>query len=160
MDDKLGLLEERLQRVEDEHAIVQNIYTYCASLDQRRQAEWLDCFTEDAVLSFEPSAKVAEVRGRVRLEGRQQLSDFFVATEERARASSPKHVTVNSIVRVSGDEASAESTIVLFIDAGGVPELVSTGRYRDRLRRCADGRWRFCERIGYMDTLRPPLRSP
>ncbi len=158
MSDHLGLLESRLQRVEDERAIVQNIYTYCVALDRHRHEEWLDCFTEDAVLSYEPSAKVAELRRKVRLEGRQQLSDFFAATAELVRAS-PKHVTVNSIVKVSGDEATAESVIVLFIDAGGSPELVSTGRYLDRLRRCADGRWRFSERIGHMDTMKPPQVS-
>jgi SnoaL-like domain len=102
-----------------------------------------------------PTTKVAETRGRRRFEGRKQLSDFFADSEKLVRFS-PKHVTVNSIVRVSDDEATAESIIVLFIDAGGVPELVSTGRYMDKLRRCADGRWRFYERIGHQDTLKPP----
>jgi len=159
MNDRAELVEKRLQRIEDERAILQNIYTYCVAFDQRRQEDWLDCFTKDAILAYEPSATVAETRGRIRLEGHKQISELFATSEQVVRLTSPKHVTVNAIVRVTGDEASAESIIVLFGDAGGIPELISTGRYLDKLRRCSDGRWRFCERIGHVDTLKAPPKA-
>jgi hypothetical protein len=45
------------------------------------------------------------------------------------------------------------------VDVKGAPELVSTGHSFDKLRRCSDGRWRFYERLGYIDT-RKPLPPP
>jgi hypothetical protein len=68
---------------------------------------------EDAILSYEPSTEVAEARGRIRLEGRKQLSDFFVTREELMRPTSTKHVTVNSIVTASDDQAMAATLIGL-----------------------------------------------
>jgi len=106
MDDRSKLTEKRLQRVEDERAIVQNIYTYCAAFDQRRQEEWLDCFTEDAILTFEPSAKVAETRGRRHFEGRKQLSDFFADSEKLVRFEEPTLLCnqVGSGTQVTGND--------------------------------------------------------
>ena len=49
---RVSSLEERLQRLEDERAILDRLYAYCYSLDYGWRDEWLDCWTEDAVLAW------------------------------------------------------------------------------------------------------------
>jgi len=86
------------------------------------------------------------------IKGRAALERFF--DNRPGRDISPKHATVNSMIAVDGDRASAESYIVFFLEHDGVPELVSTGRYFDKFKRCPDGKWRIAERIAHMDTLK------
>ena len=43
----MSSLEERVQRLEDERAILDRLYAYCTSLDYGHRDEWLDCWTED-----------------------------------------------------------------------------------------------------------------
>jgi hypothetical protein len=60
-----------------------------------------------------------------------------------------RHVTVNMVIRVNGDEAQANSYFLL-LAAGDQPGILRTGTYRDRLRRVA-GRWYLSERIAQSD---------
>jgi hypothetical protein len=52
---------------------------------------------------------------------------------------------------VDGGVATAESFWLAVNSeggsAGGQPNIMAFGRYKDRLRRCPDGRWRFTERV-------------
>ena len=59
------------------------------------------------------------------------------------------HITSNPIIDIDGDIASVESDF-LVVDrcADGRPRIMLVGRYRDRLRRCADGKWRIAVRTG------------
>jgi hypothetical protein len=65
-----------------------------------------------------------------------------------------KHATVNTIITLHGEEATADTNLVHFMDREGIPVLLSAGRYMDKFRRCADGQWRIAERIAHMDSMR------
>jgi ketosteroid isomerase-like protein len=146
-------LEKRVQRLEDERAIQDVIYSYAWGTDQKRKGQWLDIWAEDAVLNFGPApGTTLGTAMREPVVGRAALERFY--DNRPGRDISPKHVTVNSLISVDGDGASAESYIVFFLEREGVPELVSTGRYIDKLKRCADGKWRIRERLAHMDTLK------
>ena len=70
-----------------------------------------------------------------------------------------KHVCTQILVRVEGKSATAESFWLAINSeggsesgggrgsAGGKPNIMAFGRYKDRLVACPDGRWRFSERI-------------
>ena len=146
-------LEKRVQRLEDERAIQQVLYSYCWGTDRKRKEMWLDIWADDAVLDFRPAPGAALGAQMTKpVVGRAALETFY--DNRPGRDISPKHVTVNSLIDVDGDRASAESVIVFFLERDGVPELVSTGRYTDKLKRCADGKWRISERVAQMDTLK------
>ena len=51
---------------------------------------------------------------------------------------------VGDVVSGEGDEATGRCYLTVLI-AGAQPQLLMTGRYRDTLRRSADG-WRFVRR--------------
>ena len=147
-------IEKRVQRLEDERAIQEVIFNFSWGTDRNRRELFLDVFTEDGVLHFKPGPGVPQ--GSLPADpivGRDQLIDFY---ERRRRGQDPwpKHVNVNAIIRMDGDSAEAESVIVFFLERNAVAELVSTGRYLDKFRRCADGKWRIAERIGHVDTLK------
>ena len=153
MDDGLTLLENRMRRLEDEHQILGTLNDYCISIDQDRPDAWLDCFTDDAVLIYEGA------RPR-KLTRRSQLNEFIRNIPAVQRQSMPKHFSADAIINIiTENEATVESVVALIIDVNGAPELLSTGRYLDKLRRSSDGRWRFCERLGYIDTFKSPLTA-
>ena len=147
-------LEERVQRLEDQRAIQEVIYSFSWGTDQNRREMFLDVFTEDGILHFKPSLGLQKNSlPSEPIIGRDQLIAFY-ERRQRGQDPWPKHVNVNAIIRVDGDEATAESVIIFFLERGAVPELVSTGRYLDKLRRCADGKWRIAHRIGDVDSLK------
>ncbi len=151
-------IEKRVQRLEDERAIEQVLYSYCWGTDRKRKEMWLDVWAEDAVLETRPAPGASPGGQPTKpVVGRAALEKFY--DNRPGRDISPKHVTVNSLIDVDGDQASAESVIVFFLEREGVPELVSTGRYMDKLKRCADGKWRIAERVAQMDTLKTELLS-
>ena len=49
LDTVIKSLEERLQRLEDERAILETLYHYGHTIDSCLAAEWADCFVEDGV---------------------------------------------------------------------------------------------------------------
>jgi len=147
-------LEVRVRRLEDQRAIQDVIYNFSWGTDRNRRETFLDVFTDDALLHFKPGPGVPQ--GSLPPEpiiGREQLIAFY-ERRQRGQDPWPKHVNVNAIIKVDGDEATAESAIIFFLERAGVAELVSTGRYLDKFRRCADGKWRIYERIGHVDTLK------
>lgn len=56
---------------------------------------------------------------------------------------------------LEGDRATVQSIFARLDDDSGFPELCSFGRYRDVLVCCADGAWRFEERLTEVEGLRP-----
>ena len=157
MDDPLTLLEDRVRHLEDGRQILRTLHDYCTSFDQDRPDAWVDCFTEDAVLIYEGGlGPDGGKRPPRKFTGRSQLNEFIRNIPTVQRQSMPKHFSADAIINTKGNEATVESVVALIIDVNGAPELISTGRYLDRLRRCSDGRWRFCERLGHIDTLKYP----
>ena len=64
-----------------------------------------------------------------------------------------KHVTTNLVVEVDGaaGTAAARSYFTVLQQTAAIPlQVIVAGRYHDRFVR-TDGRWRFAERVVYMD---------
>jgi ketosteroid isomerase-like protein len=111
----------------------------------------LDLFDEDARY---------QVVGRI-FRGHEEIKAFWLSvgwstgfvpwTEPGRELVQPRssHISSNPIIDVQGDVATAESDF-LVVDRGedGRAKLVLVGRYRDRLGKGADGRWRFVARTG------------
>ena len=138
---------ERLRLLEDERAILRSLHLYAHYLDSGRDDDWLDLFTDDAVL---------DVRRRVtggvnqphRHVGKDELRKFVVEHSKRAAppASYDKHLYSSPLITVDGDEARVEQYAAGLDDDPSGPSLGRFGRTLDHLVR-QDGQWRFKERI-------------
>jgi ketosteroid isomerase-like protein len=140
----MSSLEERVQRLEDERAIIDRLYAYCTSLDYGHRDEWLDCWTEDGVLAWPHE----------RFIGRDEIARAFDG-HSHAPEAFHKHVIVDPRVRLNGDQATAESYFTRLNDSPEGPAVRSFGRYLDTLVRCDDGAWRIRERRLERESLIP-----
>jgi SnoaL-like domain len=137
-------LEERLQRLEDERAILDRLHAYCYSLDYGWRDEWLDCWTADAVLAWPHET----------FTGRDEIGRAFDG-HSHAPEAFHKHVVVEPRVRLHGDEATAQSYFARLNDSPEGPVVRSFGRYLDLLSRCDDDVWRISERRLERESLIP-----
>ena len=77
------------------------------------------------------------------------------AADQSDPASVPatKHLTTNLIIDVADDgrTATARSYFTVIQGRPDFPlQPIIAGRYHDRFE-CVEGRWRFCERLEYLD---------
>jgi 3-phenylpropionate/cinnamic acid dioxygenase small subunit len=133
-DDVRLLLEER--------AILRTLHRYAHAMDRGDEAAWVACFTPDAVFD------VVEVVGGRRVHREEGHGDLarYVAAYPKPPAFR-KHVVVDPIIEVRGDEADVEAYWVLLQrhDEDGTPVVAAFGHYRDLLRK-VDGTWRIARR--------------
>ncbi len=111
------------------------------ALDERDLAMLEACFAPDAVMVVE----IAGGSGPARFEGRDEIlglmRDSMAAQKDKRR-----HVTTNTmIVAATSGAASLVSNLTLSSVENGAIRLVTSGLYRDRVRREA-GRWVIAER--------------
>ena len=145
-----------LRALQDEQAVRRTLHRYCHAIDYGDEAAWVDLFLEDGVFDVEfPGDQPA-----MHLAGRAALEEF-IAAHPRAPGQLHKHVLLNPIIDVSGDEARVASYFQLLLDRGGVPETFCFGRYLDRMRRGPGGVWRFIRRLAEVQSTlgRLPRRS-
>jgi hypothetical protein len=146
--------EERLLALEDERDIVRLLHAYGHTIDYGREAEFLDCWTEDALLDYGYGA--ARERGEtdaadLHFAGREQIAGFF-RRHTHAPEKFHKHLMVEPTVLLDGDRATVDSYFAR-LDAGACgPRVSAYGRYRDVVVRCPDGRWRFAHRRGEIES--------
>ena len=111
------------------------------ALDQRDLASLEACFAPDATLVI----VIAGGAGPLRFEGRDKIMGLMrdsIATQTDQR----RHVTTNTmVVAESGAEVSLVSNLTLTAVEQGAIRLVTSGLYRDRVRRGASG-WVLAER--------------
>ena len=141
----------RLQVLEDERAIVQTLHQYGHSMDYGPDADFVDCFTTDGVWDVQ----MRRSQGGFQCRGRDEIqSSLDGQTAMRAPALYAKHIVVDPRIVVSGDEASVQSYFLRVEPSDqGPTRIVASGRYLDRMLRCADGRWRFRQRIAEIDDM-------
>lgn len=142
-------LLRRLATLEEERAILQTLYRYGHSIDYGLEQEWVDCFTEDGV--FDVRRRVGPASARY--EGRAALA-AFIAQHTRAPGRYHKHMLVEPVIMVSGDQATVQSYFTR-LDAthDGRPFIRAFGRYMDRMVKGTDGVWRFKERVAEVEAV-------
>jgi hypothetical protein len=124
----------------DRLAIAETLALYCRGIDRCDAEQLAAVFTPDALIDYGDGARpVAEViPGLMAGLGAMRLT---------------QHNIGNTVMRVSGEAARAETNCVAFhIIPGpdGEVELIVGGRYLDRLAK-REGRWRIAERLYVMD---------
>jgi 3-phenylpropionate/cinnamic acid dioxygenase small subunit len=143
----------RVTALEAERDILHNMYRYAHTIDVGDSEGWADCFTADG--AFQTRGAREEIYAPYRIEGRAALVDF-VDHHTRPPGLWHKHMLVEPIVEIDGEEASAQSYFAVLVEQDGHPIVRVMGRYVDRLRR-EDGRWRFAERNAFIESLTPGL---
>lgn len=136
-------MEQRLAALEDRWGVLETLYRYARSLDDRRAKEWLDCFMEDGVLEYRIASSPAK-----RYAGRAALAEFITT---RPLAQGPvqtqQQVVIEPLITLKGREARADSYFSRLTERDGIIYTHAFGRYRDRLVKGPDNVWRLKERI-------------
>jgi ketosteroid isomerase-like protein len=135
----MASLEERLERLESEREILRTLTAYGNSLDYGEEEDWVGCYLDDGVLHWPNPPWDGPFVGHDRL--REAFRDHT-----HAPAIYHKHFVVDPRIEIEGDTARVESYFARLDVGDEGPYIRSYGRYRDVLRRCPDGRWRFQER--------------
>jgi 3-phenylpropionate/cinnamic acid dioxygenase small subunit len=140
--------DDAVQRLADEQEI-RNLVARLAHLADMDPdlADYLACFTDDAVWEFPGSQR--DQLGHSRTEGKDQIA----ADRRKRRAdgfqgpgTNTRHVNTTLAVRVDGsDTAEAESYWLFVGDTLGTPVVRSIGHYHDRFARTPGG-WKLAFR--------------
>jgi ketosteroid isomerase-like protein len=135
-------IEERLRLLEDERDIQRTLYTYGHAIDYGYEEDFVDCWTEDAELTW--------YKDKGPITGHAALRAAFRA-HTHAPATYHKHLLIEPLIRIDGDRAEVDSMFARLDPYDGIPKIRAFGRYRDVLVRCPDGRWRLKERIAEIE---------
>ena len=128
-----------LRALLDERAIIQLMHRYAHAMDYGDEAAWVDVFTPDAVFDVIESVGGQRIH---REEGRGDLAAYVAAYPKPPAFR--KHIIVDPVVEIDGDEAHVESYWILLHreQADGMPVLAAFGKSSDRVvkarRRVAD----------------------
>jgi hypothetical protein len=138
-------MDPRLQELIDHHEIRKLLAEYCHACDRADPAMMLACYSGDE--SFDD-------HGHVKASGPEYVRVMGDLVVSRTEAAS--HVLGQSLIRVEGDNASAETFFVAFFripGSGGEPPRMNqlVGRFVDRLER-VDGGWKIRHRTCVRDT--------
>jgi hypothetical protein len=169
MSSELAALVARLEILEAERAIRRTLDQYGHTIGRGDEAGWLDCFTDAAVFDIrrrigsaegQPTHPHPDVRGggakpSIKYSGRAELANF-ISRHPRPPGRYHKHIVVDPVIDVTGETAAVVSFFMRLDAAPDItPHLTAFGRYIDRMQRCADGRWRFLERIAEVESRGP-----
>tara|TARA_A100001037_G_scaffold275056_1_gene273304 strand:+ start:344 stop:913 length:570 start_codon:yes stop_codon:yes gene_type:complete len=134
---KLGLLQERVLRLEAKEAVLSafNRYLYC--LDTGFGNEIVDCFTEDAILDVPnfPNAGGNDLH----FEGRKEIAPLYAPYGDREPGIGGGHHSANIAINVRLDLLTAEVTSYFMT---GSTSAIQGGRYEGIMRRSEDT-WRW-----------------
>jgi 3-phenylpropionate/cinnamic acid dioxygenase small subunit len=149
-DAGIEALVARVQRLEDERAIGDTLRRYCHAIDHGDEAAWVDLFVADARIETHDTQDATSERPLVGHEWLARLASRHTRAPDRWH----QHVVANSMIEVDPDGATArvESYFFLLMEEAGEREVMCFGRYRDRMVRCPDSKWRFEERIINVDS--------
>lgn len=140
----------RLAALEDERAILEVLHRLTHCLDYGLDNEFVELFTHDGV--FEVTRRGDD---SIRRAGHDELAQYM-ANHTRAPDRFHKHLLLNPVISIMGENAVAESYFVL-LDEGQQGPLVRTyGRYRDDLVKCPGG-WRVRMRLAEIEVRAPDI---
>ena len=136
---------DELRLLLDERQILRTLHQYGHTLDYGPEPEFLDCFTETGVWESHPRRRPGRDTSDRVYTGRAELAAFF-----RQHTHAPdlyhKHLLVEPLIRIDGDQATVASYYVRIDEHPDGPYIRGFGRYDDLLIRSEDGRWRFQRR--------------
>jgi uncharacterized protein (TIGR02246 family) len=112
---------------------------YCHTIDNQDSQGWAECFTPDGAFEFDGSV----VRGHA------ALREY---AEVHARVMRCRHMTVNHLYEVRGDEATGRATTVVTLATEGGYKILGDAGYEDRLVK-RHGRWLIAHRKCQTDRL-------
>jgi hypothetical protein len=138
-------LEERIQRLEDERAVLRTLYQYAHSLDYGPEEAFVDVFT--------PNGRWTRATGRFPDASSQGSSEFAAMYRRHTHAPEVfhKHLVANPSVEVEGDLARARFYFVYVSEHPDGPYIRAFSRCNDTLVRCKDGVWRIDERVSELE---------
>ena len=136
-------LESTVQRLADLQAINQLFIVYGAYLDAGDLDAYAECFTHDARLLIGPLGRAT---------GRYEIKDTMRAATDRASGNS-FHPITSPRIDLDGDTATTVVMWTVIVSGSdGRPELGIIGRHEDFVVSDTDGRWRFRQRKGFVDS--------
>src|SRR5262249_16887558 len=129
-------LERRVRILEDERDVLRTLYAYGYAIDYGYEEEFLDCWTDDAVLHWGKTGERELAQFPVRrIEGRAAILEAF-----RAHTHAPelfhKHVLLQPRIWIEGDRARVECSFERVDESPDGPVIRSFGVYHDELTRC------------------------
>jgi 3-phenylpropionate/cinnamic acid dioxygenase small subunit len=128
--------------LEEKDAIRELMACYCFHFDNGEFEQWLDLFTEEAVF---------DLGARGRFAGRDALRKFLKIIPLTDGLPGMRHCVMNSIVAVAGNQATAQSYVIV-VQGGDIVGITVAARYEDRLVK-QGGAWRFTERKVHFDLM-------
>ncbi len=120
--------------VEDRLAIRERIESYNDAVFRKNADDWAECWAEDA--SWAVAGHSAE--------GRAAIRDLWVSLMDYYEAAAM--YVAHGAVSIEGDAAESRSYMLEMLKGADSSERLVSGQYDDRLRRDADGAWRFVSR--------------
>jgi SnoaL-like domain len=126
----------------DDLAAIQQLYAHYAwMLDEGRYDDWLECFTEDAVVEGPTFGRHS---------GREELRHFLAKYKAETGMFKVRHVVSTVTAEIEGDHATGACYVLYYRTYRGRTELSSIGGFRDHLRK-VNGRWLFVDRQAFWD---------
>jgi hypothetical protein len=120
---------------------------YSQFVDDRRFDDLADLFTADA------SWTVLDTTHH----GRRSIRDYMSTWEPHG--SQVKHLTMNPIIDISGNSATAVSDYIVVYETPNGGVVLRAGRYHDELSKDGD-RWRFAQRTHVGTSWIPDWQPP
>jgi len=128
--------------LEEKEAIRDVLSAYCFYVDNGEFDKWAELFTEDGVFDAGPLGKI---------QGRKAIKEFITkAVPAKGEGPARKHCTMNSMIRVNGTEAQADSYIIVVRETEQGIMTSLAGRYEDLLVKQGET-WRFKVRKIHFD---------
>jgi len=137
LEASVGVLAERLERVETELALRRLVHDYCIGADHRDIDRWREVWTEDAVWETSPEPD------RI-YRGRAAICEVVAGQWETFPVM--QHATSNHVIEYLGpDAATGRCDAVVMAQLPDQQWFVGGNAYADEYRR-EGGRWRIARR--------------
>jgi uncharacterized protein YukJ len=142
----MGSASEGLTLLLEERSILRTLHRYCHAMDYGLEKEWVQTFTDEAVFDVYRMPDKTPIHREV---GADDLAKY-IRTYPRP-PEYRKHIIVDPIMEIEGDEARVESLFFVLMPTTGTGGVIRTfGRYRDRLQKI-EGSWRIAERLAEVE---------